>query len=143
MKRQALICLIVILILIPAMIVNCSSDGSVSLENNVNWTETTYPFNCTYEPPPEGYINDGGDYKVNLGGQVRNTSNGTVEISSVIFRLYNSAGKIVLEKIFDGCKLESNQHSSVGFEEQIEEEVVRYEVFVTDSEGTEYSCATD
>ena len=146
MKRIVFIGLAVIFMLISLLAVNCGNDSLESLEGNIKWTETTLPFSCTYDPPPTGYVNPDGDYKVAVGGQLENIANGKVSVFSAIFRLYNSADEVVGEKVFnlvesgEPRELVSNQHTNIGFEQNYTEEIVRYDVLVTDSDGNEYLC---
>jgi len=149
MKRIAVISLAVVLVLFPTLAMNCGGGGdSENLEGKTKWTETE-PLTCSYDPPPAGYVSVSGDYKVTFTGHAQNVSKDKLELVSVIVRLYNSADEVVGERISNPNPLGSyetrpNQiFCSLGGYEYYAQEVVRYDVFVTDSQGNEYICLRD
>jgi len=149
MKRIIVISIAVVLALLPALAMSCSGGGdSKDLEGKIKWTETAPFFSCSYDPPPTGYVNVNGDYKVTLYGQVQNVSKDKLELVSVIRRLYNSADEMVGEVVTNpnplGCyEIHPAQHTWMGFTENYPQEVVSYDVFVTDIDGNEYLCLRD
>jgi len=143
MKRIAVISLAVALVLFPTLAMNCGSGGgSENLEGKIKWIETE-PLTCLYDPGQSWE----GDYQVAMYGEMENVSKHKLKVFSAVFRLYNSAGEVVGEQIFgyEGYpEVRPNQiFSSPGFTLYYAEEVVRYDVFVTDSQGKEYICLRD
>lgn len=148
MKKIAIISLAVVLILIPVLAMNCGSNGDntnldiKSPQGKIKWIETQ-PLVSSYS---ESRSADEA-YAVTIGGELALIGNDTVEMYSVIIRLYNSSDGVVDDDIDDRSLgdpvFSPTSHYTTSFTKYFAEDVVRYEVFVTDSEGTEYACVTD
>jgi hypothetical protein len=127
-----------------------------SLEGKIKWVESEYnPFTCVYhqDVPQEN------PYEVNINGVLVNVSQENVNVASLIFRFYNqadeklsfynmTAGEMRDEIIVDHNFLwaasvllrPGEEGWGAIFNQFFAEEVVRYEVFITDSQGNEYDC---
>jgi len=141
----------------------CASAVSVAegemaddLEGKIRWTESEYnPFTCVYrqDVPPEN------PYEVNINGVLFNVSQENVNVASLIIRFYNQIGEKVsfynmsAEEMRDEIIVDHNWLWSAPallrtgeegwgaiFNQFFAEEVVRYELFITDSQGNEYAC---
>ena len=149
MKRIAVIGLAVVLVLFPTLAMNCGGGGdSENLdiknpEGKIKWIETQ-PLVCSYSQDRSADE----AYGVSVGGELERVTNDTVTVFSVIIRLYNSSGEVVSDMIDDyawkdGFSFSTYSHWDWSFTVYYAQEVVRYDVFVTDSQGNEYICLRD
>jgi hypothetical protein len=129
------------------------------LEEKIEWTESEYnPFTCVYrqDVAPEN------PYEVNINGGLVNVSQENVNVASLIIRFYNQAGEKLsfYDMLAEETRDEKTFYARGGwpapvlltpgeegwgaiFNQYFAEEVVRYDVFVTDSQGKEYACLRD
>ena len=134
-------------------------DMAYDLEGKIKWIESEYnPFTCVYhqDVQPEN------PYEVNINGVLVNVSQENVNVASLIFRFYNQAGEklsfyyMPAREMRDEIIVDHNWLWSASvlllpgeegwgaiFNQYFAEEVVRYDVFVTDSQGKEYACLRD
>jgi len=141
-----------------ALAVSCSEgEMAKDLEGKIRWTELD-PFTCVYrqDVAPEN------PYEVDISGQLVNISQENVNVASLVIRFYNQAGEKLSfydmqgeemrdEKTFDhrdwyGAPVllaPGEEGWGAIFNQYFAEEVVRYDVFVTDSHGKEYACLRD
>jgi len=144
----------------------CASTVSVAegemaddLEAKIKWIESPYnPFTCVYhqDVPQEN------PYEVNINGVLVNVSQENVNVASLLIRFYNQVGEklsfydMSAEEMRDEIIVDHNSlwNASVMlrpgeegwgaiFNQYFAEEVVQYEVFITDSQGNEYACIRD
>ena len=130
-----------------------------SLEGKIKWVESEYnPFTCVYrqDVPQEN------PYEININGVLVNVSQENVNVASLIFRFYNQAGEKVsfsnmtTGEMRDEIIVDHNFLWSASvmlrpgeegwgaiYNQFFAEEVVRYEVFITDNQGNEYACIRD
>jgi len=142
MRRIAVVGLAVILALFPALAMSCGGDGDgggpKSPEGQMIWTETQ-EFACTFSPDRA----EEEAYEVTVGGELKNRSEDTVEVWAVIIRLYNRDGGVVADEIDDRAwapEFTPTMHYDWSFTRYYAQEVVRYDVLVTDSTGKKYVC---
>ena len=141
MKKIVVISLAVILGLSLAMAIGCgSSKNPDDLEGKISWNED-YPAIYLFSKiglPEQAY-------KVYVKGQATNLSKDMLNVSSLVIRLYNSAGEKLYEEIFDRSwspELYPGGVLGQSFTQYLSEGVTHYDVIVTDSQGKEYMCAS-
>ena len=119
-----------------------STEPSPVINGNGNVAYREYSFTCEYvqDGPPET------PYELCISGEVVNAGQANVEISSVVCRFYNQAGEMIGNhtsyQLYGGNTIAPGWGHGVDMGSHVfyfSEEVVRYEVTVTDREGKEYA----
>ena len=115
--------------------------GTKNGEGKITYSE--YYFTCEYVQGGPEVIPPETPYELQIDATVENMSQENVEISSVVFRFYNQAGEMIgdhtIYELYNGNTIAPGWGHGTGFNKYLPEEVVRYDVTVTDSEGKEYA----